>query len=68
MIITPEHDELIGEHAAAIMPDGIPGPREVVLPRTGHMFRFSHPATYSDAVQTFLAETLTDTVPADAAR
>ncbi|GAA3157219.1 hypothetical protein [Nonomuraea salmonea] len=36
------------------MRTGIPGAREVVLDRTGHMFRFSHPATYAAAVETFL--------------
>ncbi|MEV0248453.1 alpha/beta hydrolase [Nocardia sp. NPDC050712] len=64
LIITPAHDELIGEDAAAIMRAGIPDAREVVLPRTGHMFRFSHPTTYAVAVQNFL----TETEPADATR
>jgi hypothetical protein len=31
-----------GKNAATIMREGIPDAREVVLPRTGHMFRFSH--------------------------
>ncbi|RMI29482.1 alpha/beta fold hydrolase [Nocardia stercoris] len=68
LILTPEHDELVGADAAAIMRTGIPDSREVVLPRTGHMFRFSHPATYAGVVQTFLTETLTDAMPGDAAR
>ncbi|WP_067667462.1 alpha/beta fold hydrolase [Nocardia miyunensis] len=68
LIITPEHDELIGEEAATIMREGIPDSREVVLPRTGHMFRFSHPATYAGVVRTFLAETVTDAMPGHAAR
>lgn len=38
---------------------GIPDAREVTLPRTGHMVRFSHPVTYTAAVRDFLA-----TVPA----
>ncbi|MEV4476201.1 alpha/beta hydrolase [Nonomuraea sp. NPDC049504] len=54
LIITPSRDRLIGERAAEIMRTGIPGAREVVLDRTGHMFRFSHPATYAAAVETFL--------------
>jgi len=32
----------------------IPNAREIVLPRTGHMFRFSHPVTYAEAVEKFL--------------
>ncbi|MEZ0067243.1 pimeloyl-ACP methyl ester carboxylesterase [Streptacidiphilus sp. MAP12-20] len=55
LILTPSHDVLIGENASKIMLAGIPDAREVVLPRTGHMFRFSHPATYATAVTDFLA-------------
>ncbi|MEU3571879.1 alpha/beta hydrolase [Kitasatospora sp. NPDC036755] len=58
LILSPSHDVLIGEDAAKIMLDGIPDAREVVLPRTGHMFRFSHPATYAGAVEDFLAAVL----------
>ncbi|MFJ9774339.1 alpha/beta fold hydrolase [Kitasatospora sp. NPDC101157] len=54
LLLTPSHDVLIGENASAIMLAGIPDAREVVLPRTGHMFRFSHPATYATAVKDFL--------------
>jgi pimeloyl-ACP methyl ester carboxylesterase len=68
LIITPEHDELIGEDAAAIMRAGIADSREVVLPRTGHMFRFSHPVTYAGAVRDFLVETVNEPVSANAAR
>ncbi|MGW2477236.1 alpha/beta fold hydrolase [Streptomyces sp. NPDC001665] len=56
LLLTPSHDVLIGENASAVMLAGIPDAREVVLPRTGHMFRFSHPATYADAVTGFLAD------------
>lgn len=56
LIITPEHDTLIGAQAAGILRDGIPDAREVVLERTGHMFRFSHPRRYSQAIADFLAE------------
>jgi pimeloyl-ACP methyl ester carboxylesterase len=59
LLLTPSHDVLIGENASKIMLAGIPDAREVVLPHTGHMFRFSHPVTYADAVKDFLA-----TVPA----
>jgi pimeloyl-ACP methyl ester carboxylesterase len=54
LILTPEHDTLIGPEAATIMREGIPDAREEVLPRTGHMFRFSHPARYAQAVRQFL--------------
>jgi pimeloyl-ACP methyl ester carboxylesterase len=37
LILSPSHDVLIGENASTIMLEGIPGAREVVLPRTGHM-------------------------------
>lgn len=58
LIITPSHDRLIGEEAAKIMLDGISGAREVVLERTGHMFRFSHPGRYSRTIDAFLADTI----------
>jgi pimeloyl-ACP methyl ester carboxylesterase len=54
LILTPEDDRLIGKQAAGIMSGAIRDSREVVLPRTGHMFRFSHPGLYSQAVSTFL--------------
>jgi pimeloyl-ACP methyl ester carboxylesterase len=54
LILTPEDDRLIGKDAAGILLTGIRRSREVVLPRTGHMLRFSHPARYSEAVQMFL--------------
>jgi pimeloyl-ACP methyl ester carboxylesterase len=58
LILTPSHDMLIGETASKTMIAGIPDAREVVLPRTGHMFRFSHPVTYAAAVTDFLATAL----------
>jgi pimeloyl-ACP methyl ester carboxylesterase len=54
LVLTPEHDTLIGEDAAAILRDGIPDVEEHVLPRTGHMFRFTHPITYSRHIRDFL--------------
>lgn len=54
LVLTPSHDVLIGEDASKVMLAGIPDAREVVLPRTGHMFRFSHPVTYATAVNDFL--------------
>lgn len=56
LVVTPSHDELIGPAAAREMLDGIPDATEVVLPRTGHMFRFTHPVTYAAAIEAFLAE------------
>ena len=58
LILTPEDDRLIGTDAAGNLLGGIARSREAVLPRTGHMFRFSHPGRYSEAVRTFLHSTL----------
>ena len=58
LILTPEEDRLIGREAAQILLNGIRGSVEVVLPRTGHMFRFSHPGAYSSAVAAFLHKAL----------
>ncbi|MFJ1791132.1 alpha/beta fold hydrolase [Kitasatospora griseola] len=55
LIPTPSHDVLIGEDASKLMLAGIPDARGVVLPRTGHRFRFSHPVGYAAAVEDFLA-------------
>ncbi|WP_328393488.1 alpha/beta fold hydrolase [Nocardia sp. NBC_00416] len=56
LILTPEHDVIVGTAPAEVMLDGIPDATEVVLERTGHMFRFSHPGTYSTAIATFLTD------------
>ncbi|MFJ7907223.1 alpha/beta fold hydrolase [Kitasatospora sp. NPDC096204] len=66
LLLTPSHDVLIGENASKIMLAGIPDAREVVLPRTGHMFRFSHPVTYAAAVEDFLASLQTPRKDIDA--
>jgi pimeloyl-ACP methyl ester carboxylesterase len=58
LILTPSHDVLIGEDAAKIMRAGILDAREVVLERTGHMFRFTHPETYARAVEAFVAASI----------
>ncbi len=55
LVLTPSHDELIGEAASAQMVHGIPDAHEIVLDRTGHMFRFTHPHTYARAIEEFLA-------------
>ncbi|UMZ09479.1 alpha/beta hydrolase [Pseudomonas sp. MPFS] len=54
LILTPEEDKLIGELAAKVLLAGIRGSQEVVMPRTGHMFRFSHPGAYSLEISKFL--------------
>ena len=54
LILTPEEDKLIGKEAAGILLNGIEGSREVIMPRTGHMFRFSHPRAYSLEIRKFL--------------
>jgi pimeloyl-ACP methyl ester carboxylesterase len=61
LIITPSYDKLIGQTAAKQMLDGISDSQEVILHNTGHMFRFSHPITYSQTINSFLDEKL----PAD---
>lgn len=58
LILTPEEDNLIGHHAVDEMLRGLPNVREVVLPRTGHMFRFSHPKLYSTTIRHFLDDRL----------
>jgi pimeloyl-ACP methyl ester carboxylesterase len=54
LILTPEHDTLIGEDAASILRHGIRDSVEHVLGRTGHMFRFTHPVTYGRHIADFL--------------
>jgi len=63
LILTPEDDRLIGRDAAQTLLKGIAGATEVVLPRTGHMFRFSHPGLYSKQVRDFLVTALPERVP-----
>jgi pimeloyl-ACP methyl ester carboxylesterase len=59
LVLTPQDDKLVGEDAAKQMLAGIPGAREVVLPRTGHMFRFTHPDLYGHAITDFIDEAIT---------
>jgi pimeloyl-ACP methyl ester carboxylesterase len=54
LILTPEEDRLIGKEAAGILLNGIKHSCEVIMPRTGHMFRFSHPGAYSLEIRKFL--------------
>jgi pimeloyl-ACP methyl ester carboxylesterase len=59
LILTPAYDRLIGKTAAQQMLEGIPDATEVVLPNTGHMFRFTHPITYAEVIQEFLETRVT---------
>jgi pimeloyl-ACP methyl ester carboxylesterase len=56
LLITPADDRLVGPAAAAALRDGLPRAREVVIPRTGHMLRFTHPEQYADAVDAFVRD------------
>jgi pimeloyl-ACP methyl ester carboxylesterase len=58
LILTPEHDTLIGEDAAAVLRTGIPDAVEQVLPSTGHMLRFTHPGRYAARIAEFLTTRL----------
>jgi pimeloyl-ACP methyl ester carboxylesterase len=62
LILTPEDDRLIGQAASQILLSGIRQSEELVLPGTGHMFRFSHPHRYSQAVRQFLDRRIPCTV------
>jgi pimeloyl-ACP methyl ester carboxylesterase len=54
LLITPADDRLVGAAAATEMLRGIRRSREIVLPRTGHMFRFTHPVLYSSTIRSFV--------------
>ena len=54
LILTPAYERLIGENAARQLVERIPDATEVILPNTGHMFRFTHPVTYANAIREFL--------------
>lgn len=56
LLLSPEDDKLVGENAAKEMLAGIPDAREVILPRTGHMFRFTHPDQYGAVITHFVDE------------
>jgi pimeloyl-ACP methyl ester carboxylesterase len=59
LLLTPEDDKLVGDQAAKEMLAGIPDVKEIVLPRTGHMFRFTHPDQYGQAITNFIDERVT---------
>jgi len=54
LILTCEHDRLIGKHAAAVLLRGIADATEVVRSRTGQTFRFSHPGACAKRIRDFL--------------
>ena len=54
LVLTPADDRLVGVEAARQLLDGIPQSSEIVLPETGHMFRFTHPTLYSNTVRAFV--------------
>ena len=54
LVLTPADDRLVGVHAARQLLDGIRQSSEIVLPKTGHMFRFTHPTLYSNTIRAFL--------------
>jgi pimeloyl-ACP methyl ester carboxylesterase len=61
LLVTPQDDKLVGEDAAKEMLAGIPDAREVVLPSTGHMFRFTHPDLYGHTIAGFIDDAITAT-------
>ncbi|MDA0253131.1 MAG: alpha/beta hydrolase [Actinobacteria bacterium] len=58
LLLTPQDDKLVGEDAAKEMLAAIPDAREVVLPATGHMFRFTHPDLYGHTITDFLDDAI----------
>jgi len=56
LLITPADDQLVGERAARELREGLVNAREVVLPETGHMFRFTHPGLYGATIVEFLRD------------
>jgi pimeloyl-ACP methyl ester carboxylesterase len=56
LLITPADDRLVGARAAQELREGLPLGHEVVLPNTGHMFRFTHPSLYGQTILEFLQQ------------
>jgi pimeloyl-ACP methyl ester carboxylesterase len=54
LLITPADDKLVGAKAAKEMLTGLSDACEVVLPSTGHMFRFTHPDLYGHRITDFV--------------
>ncbi|MEV8236827.1 MULTISPECIES: alpha/beta fold hydrolase [Nocardiaceae] len=62
LVITPEDDKLVGRTEADTLVELIPRCEERVLPATGHMFRFTHPTLYGQAITQFVDE-VTERMP-----
>jgi pimeloyl-ACP methyl ester carboxylesterase len=56
LILTPEDDHLIGANASKEILERIKNSKEIILLKTGHMFRFTHPTLYSQTVVNFINE------------
>jgi pimeloyl-ACP methyl ester carboxylesterase len=54
LILTPSFDKLVGPVATRELSSGIRHSEECVLHETGHMFRFTHPRRYEEAVVDFV--------------
>jgi pimeloyl-ACP methyl ester carboxylesterase len=66
LLITPADDQLVGEQAARELCQGLTNAREVVLPDTGHMFRFTHPGLYGKIILDFLQDLDSPVIPSGA--
>ncbi len=55
LLITPEDDKLIGRAAARDLLAGIAHAQEVILTRSGHMFRFTEPTRYGATISDFVS-------------
>jgi pimeloyl-ACP methyl ester carboxylesterase len=55
LLITPEDDHLVGRDAARDLVTGIPHAEEIVLARSGHMFRFTEPTRYGSTISRFVS-------------
>lgn len=54
LVLSPSEDTLVDRSLTAALVEGLPDAEEIVLPGTGHMFRFAHPARYAGTVADFL--------------
>lgn len=54
LVLSPSYDHLVGRRLTDELVAGIPDVREIVLERTGHMFRFTHPDQHGAAIVAFV--------------
>lgn len=54
LVLSPAYDHLVGRRLTDELVGGLADVREVVLQRTGHMFRFTHPDEYGSAIVAFI--------------